>query len=405
MSDTLKDIVPSVLKKMAVEGLSNVTINDYRCAYDKIISYCSEHGITEYNEKVGQSFIRDIVDKRYSVGTVHNKRFHTFVKRLDCAILNTEWIPGKGGRRKSPYAHSCFDDIVSSYDRYLYSCGLTEKDLRNRVHSVAHALALLEKHGLKSLSDLSAKDIYSIYCEITDKDHFRSWFGAFLKYTYKYGMIKEDISHYIPKYKRHQPVPSVYSDEEISRLLNSIDRSTSTGKRNYAIILLIARLGLRACDTAALTFDAVNERLKQVQLYQKKTGVHLSLPWFDDVKAAIDDYVQNARQDCNDCHVFLMIRRNEPLSPANIGKIVELAFIGSGIDCGNRKKGSHSLRASLATSLLNAGNSHLTIMQALGQTRIESTKYYAKASIEILRANALPVSKPSGYFQSMIEGI
>lgn len=90
------------------------------------------------------------------------------------------------------------------------------------------------------------------------------------------------------------------------------------------------------------------------------------------------------------------------MSPANIGKVVELAFNASGVDCGARRRGSHSLRASLATALLEEGNGYHTIKQILGHSDVQFTKSYVKASVECLRANALPVPMPAGNFMRLL---
>lgn len=181
-----------------------------------------------------------------------------------------------------------------------------------------------------------------------------------------------------------------------------MDRSSKTGKRNYAIMVIAARLGLRASDIAGLTFDSINEISATVKVTQRKTGEPLTLPLLDEVKEALHDYLDNARPAQDDCHIFLKTRGKGPMSPANIGKVVELAFNASGVDCGTRRRGSHSLRASLATALLEEGNGYHTIKQVLGHSDVQSTKSYVKASVECLRTNALPVPKPAGNFMRLL---
>lgn len=402
MNETLDDLVSATLQGLADRGYSESVIADHRRVYADLSAFCKEKEITTYDETVGESFIYDFVSERYPSGTERYSTIRRYMRRLDCTLRDVEWIPEKTGRRAVPYVHSCYDNELAAYEAYLSRTGKTDKDVRSRTHCVARFLAFVEGSKTAGLSALSAGDIYAAFQNATDKHRFRRLVGHFLRYAYKYGLTTVDLYQFIPTTARHKPVPSVYSPEEIGQLLFSVDRTTKTGKRNYAIILVAARLGLRASDIAGLTFGSINESSATVKVTQRKTGEPLTLPLLDEVKEALRDYIDNARPAQDDCHIFLKARGKGPMSPANIGKTVELAFAASGIDCGKRRKGSHSLRASLATSLLDEGNGYHTIKQALGHSDIQSTKSYVKASVECLRANALPVPSPAGSFMRLL---
>lgn len=191
------------------------------------------------------------------------------------------------------YAHSCYDDQLAAYEAYLSSTRKTEKDVRSRTHCAARFLKFIENHKIMELSAISAEDIYAAFQEASDKNRFRRLVGHFLKYAYRYGLTGADLYQFVPAAVRHKAVPSVYSPE----------------------------------DT------------------QRKTGEPLTLPLLGEVKEALHDYLDNVRPAQDDCHIFLKVCGKGPMSPANIGKVVELAFNSSGVDCGTRRRGSHSLRA------------------------------------------------------------
>lgn len=126
------------------------------------------------------------------------------------------------------------------------------------------------------------------------------------------------------------------------------------------------------------------------------------LPLLDDVKTAIYDYIDNARPRSSDEHIFLNLRGYGAISPQTITSTVQRAFEESGINRSNRKHGSHALRSSLASALLAEGNDYPTIQKVLGHRDIQSTRSYAKADIEKLRANALPVPPPTGNYEMLL---
>lgn len=402
MNETLDNLVSATLLKLAETGYSDSIIAEHRRAYARLAEFCAANGIPAYDKTIGQSFLDDVVSEKYPPGSKKNLDIRRYMKRLDCTMRNIEWIPEKTGRRAVPYAHSCYDDQLAAYEAYLSSAGKTEKDVRSRTHCAARFLKFIENRRITELSAISAEDIYAAFQEASDKNRFRRLVGHFLKYAYRYGLTEADLYQFIPAAVRHKAVPSVYSPEEVGQLLLSVDRSSKTGKRNYAIMVVAARLGLRASDIAGLTFDSINEISATVKVTQRKTGEPLTLPLLDEVKEALHDYLDNARPAQDDCHIFLKARGKGPMSPANIGKVVELAFNASGVDCGTRRRGSHSLRASLATALLEEGNGYHTIRQVLGHSDVQSTKSYVKASVECLRANALPVPKPAGNFMRLL---
>lgn len=402
MNETLDNLVSATLLKLAETGYSDSIIAEHRRAYARLAEFCAANGIPAYDKTIGQSFLDDVVSEKYPPGSKKNLDIRRYMKRLDCTMRNIEWIPEKTGRRAVPYAHSCYDDQLAAYEAYLSSAGKTEKDVRSRTHCAARFLKFIENRRITELSAISAEDIYAAFQEASDKNRFRRLVGHFLKYAYRYGLTEADLYQFIPAAVRHKAVPSVYSPEEVGQLLLSVNRSSKTGKRNYAIMVVAARLGLRASDIAGLTFDSINEISATVKVTQRKTGEPLTLPLLDEVKEALHDYLDNARPAQDDCHIFLKARGKGPMSPANIGKVVELAFNASGVDCGTRRRGSHSLRASLATALLEEGNGYHTIRQVLGHSDVQSTKSYVKASVECLRANALPVPKPAGNFMRLL---
>jgi site-specific recombinase XerD len=361
-------------------------------------SFCRRNKLDLYSEKVGERYIEA---KRIAVCKAALRNYRLAIRRLNCTLTGEEWKPAKPPD-KAPIK-TCFDDCIGNYKMYLIQTGKIRKDVRRRISVLTNFLSYAEQTGCSTLSDLSAGCIHGGFQAATTKISFRTFVGAFLRYAYTYKLIGTDLSLAIPTVATHTAVPSVYSPEEIEMLLASIDRRTELGKRNYAIILIAARLGLRASDISAMTFDSLHKEKGTVEIVQKKTKTPLTLPLTDEIGKALNDYIENGRPQSDEEHIFLNFRGYGVPLPATVGWIVEDAFEQSGIDRKGRRRGSHSLRASLATALLAEGNDFYTIQRTLGQQSVQSTKTYAKADVENLRVNAMPVPPPKDNFEILLK--
>jgi site-specific recombinase XerD len=161
------------------------------------------------------------------------------------------------------------------------------------------------------------------------------------------------------------------------------------GLRDYAILMLLARLGLRAIEIVRLTLDDLDWQSGQLTV-QGKGGQRALLPLPVDVGAAIADYLQHGRPRSDTRRVFLLdlAPHRGFASPSTISTIASIALTRAGIDV--RRKGAHLFRHSLATQMLRAGASLTQIGQVLRHVSMDSTRIYAKVDIAALRALALP---------------
>ncbi|GAE93799.1 mobile element protein [Gracilibacillus boraciitolerans JCM 21714] len=156
----------------------------------------------------------------------------------------------------------------------------------------------------------------------------------------------------------YPPVPSVWNKEDVIRMLKSIDRGNPTGKRDYAILLLVAKLGIRVGDIKSLKLSDLNWNLKTIDIIQSKTKSSVSYPILNDIGWALIDYLKNARPISDSPFVF--IRMNAPYESfgkdANLHNIITKYTRLSGITVPNgNKQGLHSLRHTLASNLLEQG--------------------------------------------------
>ena len=214
---------------------------------------------------------------------------------------------------------------------------------------------------------------------------------SFFKFLFQSGITTLNLALCVPApaKRRCSTLPKFIDDDDVDILLKSINQATAKGCRDYAIILLLVRLGLRACEVTALTLDDLNWDAGEITVHSK--GWHCDrLPLIDEVGQALADYLHKYRPACQTRQVFICMR--PPLrgfTNSNIvTAIVRNALMQAQLNPAH--KGAHLLRHSLATRLLRNGASLTEIGDLLRHRDINTTQVYAKVDEAALRALALP---------------
>ncbi|HBV15444.1 site-specific integrase, partial [Chryseobacterium carnipullorum] len=199
------------------------------------------------------------------------------------------------------------------------------------------------------------------------------------------------------KTRSDKKLPSHYTPEEVMCIEKSIDRKYAIGKRDYAIILLATRLGLRSSDIRLLQFSNIDWENNVIILEQFKTKEPIELPLLVDVGEAIIDYIKYGRPKSFSKYIFL--KGNSPHLPLGgqaLTAITKKYFIKSNVKFAKKRHGPHSLRHSLATNLLKKGTPLPVISGTLGHSSTANTMIYVHLNTEDLLKCSLdvpPVSK------------
>ena len=191
---------------------------------------------------------------------------------------------------------------------------------------------------------------------------------------------------------RDATIPSVWDPELVVRLLKVVDRTSPVGKRDYAILLLACRLGLRLGDIRTLKLDDLNWEAATIEITQSKTEAPLCLPLTEEVGKALIDYLKSGRPQTAHREVFLRVK--PPFTPfaenTHLHYLVDRWRELAGIRFRTKQRhGLHSLRHTLATKLLREETPFHVISEILGHATTASTMIYAKADVESLRVAAL----------------
>lgn len=208
------------------------------------------------------------------------------------------------------------------------------------------------------------------------------------------GALPRDLSAAIPTVRlaSNAKVPSAWEPELVERLLAAVDRSSPKGRRDYAILMLASRLGLRLGDIKRLTLDQLHWTTSTIEIVQNKTGEPLVLPLIEEVGAALIDYLRAGRPPVEHRHLFTNL--TPPFSPIcqndRLHRVVAYWRELAGIKFKTpQRQGLHSLRHTLATRLLGAQTPFPVISAVLGHASPATTFIYAKADVETLRIAAI----------------
>jgi site-specific recombinase XerD len=214
---------------------------------------------------------------------------------------------------------------------------------------------------------------------------------SFFRFLLAQGEIEVVLAGAVPSVAdwRQSSVPKYLPREQVERVLQACDLDTSTGRRNHALLLLLARLGLRAGEVVALELDDIDWRTGEITIHGKGSS-HDRMPLLPDVGKALAIYLRRDRPRCSTRRVF--VRTRAPYrgfaSSAAVSTIVCTALRRAGLEPPVR--GAHLLRHSLATGMLHAGASMAEIGQVLRHRSPATTEIYAKVDFNALRGLAQP---------------
>jgi integrase/recombinase XerD len=290
------------------------------------------------------------------------------------------------------------ETVLAAFDDHLRRArGVCEG---TRVNYARFVRAFLEERfpdGRVEVSDLHARDVATFIGGVAGRYQPRTVelvatsLRSFLRFLRGQGLGGEGLEDAVPMVPhRRRGLVRHLDPASFDQLIASLDTSSARGLRDRAIILCMARLGLRVSEVCRLRLDDIDWRQGLTRVGTRKTGHGAQLPLTAEVGAALADYLQHGRPDTPAREVFVLLRqrRGAPISDSIVGRAVDRALRRAGIEAPWR--GGNLLRHSLATGLLARGVSLGEIAGLLGHSRLATTRIYAAVDIEALRQVALP---------------
>lgn len=375
--------------------------------------------VKDYMEKNGLKFISPAVCKSF-LNQLYNGRLHRELSDIEklieksvsvlCEFIETGTVVRKC---KVRYLDGPVGSAMKDFLAYKQSRRLKKITIDKIEGHLSAFNFWLSVNNTFSIQDIGHRHIIDFIKSL--ESHKKSLIHdtlmdlrGFFTFLYDGGIITTNIANFIPKdnYQKQAKLPSYYAEEEIGRLLNSIDRGNIVGKRDYAILLLAAYLGLRASDIARLKFENLRWDLQTIVLKQYKTGKDIILPLLPIVGNALIDYIQYSRPVSDQQYIFLLVTSPFlPIRPQTIAGMINRRFSNAGFKSPNRRYGGHALRHSLVKELLNNRQSLPVISEVLGHKNTNSTRHYIRIDNESLSQCALEVPPVNPTFYTQEGGV
>jgi site-specific recombinase XerD len=287
---------------------------------------------------------------------------------------------------------------VLAYERYLQDArALSRQTIINYRPVARDFLNFRFSDGEVSLAKLRAVDVTDFVQRKVPRLNMRSakiittGLRSFLSYVRYRGDITSDLAAAVPIVANWSlsSIPRAMGRDEVTRLLASIDRDTPIGCRDYAMILALARLGLRSSEVVSLELGDIDWATGQIRV-RGKNGQRNDLPLPGDVGEAIAEYLRKWRPRNASRRVFL--RDKAPIcgfkGPSGLGCVVRRSLKRAGIDAPTM--GAHQFRHGLASEMLRGGASLGEVGEVLGHRHLQTAAIYAKVDLNALRRLALP---------------
>ena len=382
---------------------SESTVKDMDFILRAFTSYMNANGMDEYSPEIGENMIRyceetlKVCDSRVSRAKGIVAKLNRLYQGLDGeeALWTDKTVPVE-----------LPDSLLKALDSFILHCrhnGNKDTTLYYKRWICSRFLKNLEILGCQCLQSMNGELIQSAFLQL---GYLRYWerVGPFLHYLFESGQIQRDFSKLIVNRKKYSPQPTVYTQEEVSVIEDSVDCSTAAGIRNYAILLLLSRYGIRSRDISALLFENLDFKNNRIRFTQQKTGEPWEMELFTEVKAALLDYIQTARPNVPNCqNVFLTaVIPYKPLDSYAINTAVGMLVAKSDVNISEKRHGSRAFRSSIASNMVNDRISTEVVRKVLGHGTKHAIRHYTRMDVENMRLCPLPAPKPSGIFSELL---
>jgi integrase len=402
----VSELVSGLDAELVRLGYQPSTLKWYRGYWRRLERWFAAKGVQEFSLDVAMAWVDEACGGFFAkeqAGTL--KQTDVYVFRV-AAMLDDFAVHGSVLRRYSRSVSKIsaeHAEVLAGFGAWLRADGCAVSTVRAYGTVAGEFLAFTAGRGGLAALDGAVIGAFVVtlagYAPKT-VEHKLCAVRSLLRFAAAGGLTDPGVLETVPAARstKQARIPSVWDPADVTKVLEAIDRGNPSGKRDYAIVLLICRLGLRGVDVKRLEFADLDWPGNRLSVVQAKTGRRVQLPLLKDVGWAIIDYVRGGRP-ASDCpQVF--IRHTAPIGPFSDQDhlhqiLVKHARVARVSVSEKRRRGMHSLRHTLATRLMEDGTPVEQIADILGHQSVESTGVYLKSSLGLLAKCALDPGTPA----------
>lgn len=401
----IKSLIGECVAYLREEGYSEPRIAHYQRLWrNGIEEYMNKNSLINFNATIGEDFLGSIPRLSDSYMRAIRRSVHVLTDFLSYGKVRERIkqyvyheLPGKIGEVAF--------EFIESQAKLRRSKLTLEEHQRILSYFISH-LAL---KSIVHVSEIKEEEVLSFIASSQNcKDHWLSTTRMFCRFLYEQKHIDKDLEYVIGRnnYPKREKLPSIYDADEIKRIEDAVNQSSAVGKRDYAMLLLATRLGLRSSDIAGLRFENLDWEQNIICLTQYKTKKVIELPLLADVGQAIINYLKYGRPVSNLQQIFLTARAPyRPISRNVINGAVSKIIKESGVEIAGRRFGPHAMRHTLASQLLKNGASLPVISETLGHSDTQATMNYLRIDINNLMQCSLEIPLVSTDFYEQKGGV
>ena len=392
----LPDLISELEQELLRLGYTKGSMTFYRRRWNQLMAYAEDRGECYYTEQLGMDFLKEffgVTQEDFSRTLPQAETQEIRVIRMVGDFQLHHAVLRRYLKHKEILTTPFFVDIRS---RFQSSCEKKGYSQITTEHYVKQSSYLMDYLAAQGMNDFTAVTLDTVNAYIrtlagfsykTVEQHICS-LRAFFRFLYQEGIMPDDLAAKMPmvKARKQTAIPSVWTHEELKQLVGAIDRESPKGRRDYAIILIACRLGLRCTDIKNLCFENFNWTEKKICFTQSKTGQPIELPLVPDVGWAVIDYLKYGRPKVDSSRIF--VRHMAPFLPFaegdHLDQLIRTYMVKAHIPMRGKHRGMHSLRHTMASVLLEKDTPLPVISDIIGHLDTNSTAVYLKVDMERL---------------------
>ncbi|MEK3988501.1 site-specific integrase [Robertmurraya sp. FSL R5-0851] len=397
----LDALIQDLEQEMIRLGYTEGSMRFYRSRWQKLLQFAHEQGETYYSEGLGIKFVEKyfhILEKDFDKSLTQSETQELRIIRMIGDFQLHSTILRRYYKHKEILTDFYFIEISNRFKQYCVNKDYSKATIDHYVKQSARFMDYLSSQKVKDCKEINLTLINDYiktlagYTYKTVEQNICS-LRAFFRFLLVTEEIKIDFASKTPmiQARKQTRIPSVWTEDELKRLISAIDRGSPKGKRDYAIILIACCLGLRCTDIKNLKMEHFLWAEKRLVFTQSKTRQPLTLPLTPEVGWAVIEYLKYGRPKINSPYVF--VKHMAPFGPFSEGdhlnqlikRYMELAHIPTL----KKRRGMHSLRHTMASILLEKDTPLSTISDILGHVDTNSTAVYLKVDIKRLKECSL----------------